>query len=131
MDDIASDALKRYMETYRYDEAKFETYELPADDIIEGDPRTEVAILHAAEDGSVLAGVSRFTEGKYRYRQTADEINFVTEGRMIITSDQDDRAIECVAGSMTRLDRGVTYTKNVVEPYEELFVMLSPTGVQM
>ena len=32
---------------------------------------------------------------------------------------------------MTRLDKGVTYTKTIVEPYEEMFVMLNDTGVKM
>lgn len=128
----AGDAIAMsYMQTYRIADAAFEPFDLPADDIVAGDPRTQVAVLHQAEDGSVLVGVSRFTEGTYRYRQTADEINYVTAGRMVITSDQDDHTIECTAGSVTRLDKGVTYTKTIVEPYEEIFVMLNDNGVHM
>jgi uncharacterized cupin superfamily protein len=127
----AEKTLLSYMQTYPTAGAKFEVFELPADDILEGDPRTEVAVHHEAADGSVLVGVSRFTEGKYRYRQTADEINYVTAGRMIIVSDQDDQQIECLPGSVTRLDKGVVYTKTILEPYEEIFVMLNDTGVQM
>ncbi len=119
------------LQTYPITEADFQPFDLPAQDIVAGDPRTEVAVLHQAADGSVLVGFSRFTEGTYRYHQTANEINYVTAGRMIITSDQDDRTIECTAGSVTRLDKGVTYTKTIVEPYEEMFVMLSDAGVEM
>ncbi|WP_406349295.1 cupin domain-containing protein [Streptomyces sp. NBC_00144] len=120
-----------YMQTYPVAEAAFEAFELPAADIVDGDPRTEVVTFHQAEDGSVLAGASRFTEGTYRYRQTADEINYVTAGHMVITSDRDDQSIECRAGSVTRLQKGIVYTKTVTEPYEEIFVMLNDTGVQM
>lgn len=127
----AADQRAKYMQTYPTSEAQFENFELPPDDIIEGNPRTEVAVHHQSQDGSVMAGVSRFSEGKFRYRQTADEINYVTAGRMIITSDRDDQEIVCTAGSVTRLDKGVVYTKTVVEPYEEIYVMLAEGGVQM
>jgi uncharacterized cupin superfamily protein len=119
------------MRTYATSDAAFETFDLPAEDIIAGDPKTEVAIHHRSGDGSVLVGVSRFSEGTYRYRQTADEINYVTKGRMIISSDRDDQTIECREASVTRLDKGVTYTKTIVEPYEEIFVMLSDGNVEM
>lgn len=131
MSDTSGGALTTYMQTFLVADAKFEVYELPADSIIAGEPKTKVATLHQTEDGSVLAGISRFTEGTYRYTQTADEINYVTTGRMIITSDQDDQKIECLPGSITRLDKGVTYTKTIVEPYEEIFVMIESSGVQM
>lgn len=131
MTNKAHAAALAYMQTYRTVDAEFVAFELPANDIIAGDPRTEVATYFEAEDGSVLVGMSRFTTGTYRYRQTADEINYVTSGRMIITSDQDDRAIECVEGSVTRLSQGVVYTKEITEPYEEMFVMLSGDGVKM
>jgi uncharacterized cupin superfamily protein len=120
-----------YMRTYATSDAEFEAFDLPAEDIIAGDPKTEVAIHHRSDDGSVLVGVSRFTEGTYRYRQTADEINYVTKGRMIITSDRDDQQIVCTEASVTRLDKGVVYTKTVVEPYEEIFVMLADSSVEM
>ncbi len=126
----AKDVLS-YMATYPTEDASFENFELPSEDIIEGDPRTEVAIHHQSADGSVLVGVSRFTTGKYRYRQTADEINYVTRGRMVITSDRDDQQIVCTGGSVTRLDKGVVYTKEITEDYEEIFVMLEGDGVQM
>jgi|SRR5215207_373456 len=122
---------KAYMETYSVADAEFEPFELPADDIVDGDPHTEVATFHQTDDESLLVGASRFTVGTYRYHQTADEINYVTAGRMTITSDRDDRTIECVAGSVTRLDKGVIYTKTIVEPYEEVFIMLNPAGAEM
>ncbi|MGJ3558605.1 hypothetical protein ACR6C2_05025 [Streptomyces sp. INA 01156] len=55
----------------------------------------------------------------------------MTADCMVITSDQDDHAIECTAGSVTRLDRSVTYTKTIVESYEEICVMLNGNGVHM
>lgn len=131
MSEVTDGIAVPHLQTYPIAEADFQPFELPAGDIVAGDPRTEVAVVHQAADGSVLVGFSRFTEGTYRYRQTANEINYVTAGRMIITSDQDDRPIECTAGSVTRLDKGVTYTKTIVEPYEEMFVMLSDVGVEM
>jgi uncharacterized cupin superfamily protein len=117
--------------TYPTSEAAFERYEIPAEDIIEGNPYSEVAGHFQSPDGSLVAGVARIGVGKYKYRQTADEINYVTKGRMLITSDGDDRTIECVAGSMTRLDKGTVYTKTVLEPYEEAYVMFNDSAVQM
>jgi uncharacterized cupin superfamily protein len=131
MSKTQDNAILSYMRTYATEDATFEAFELPAEDIIAGNPKTEVAVHHRSEDGSVLVGVSRFTEGTLRYHQTADEINYVTKGRLIITSDRDDQKIVCTAGSVTRLDKGVVYTKTIVEPYEEIFVMLSDSGVAM
>lgn len=131
MSDASESLANIYMQTFVLADANFEPFELPPDDIVDGDPQTEVVVFHQTEDGAVLAGASRFTEGTYRYRQTADEINYVTRGRMTITSDRDQQKIECVPGSVTRLDKGVTYTKTVLEPYEEVFIMLNPAGAQM
>lgn len=131
MTEATNNALTSYMQTFPTTEAKFEVFELPAENILDGDPRTVVAVFHENEDGSLVAGMSRFSEGTWRIKQDADEINYVTKGRMIITSDRDDREIVCTAGSTTRLDRGVVYTKTVVEPYEEMFVMVNSSGVQM
>lgn len=117
--------------TYATSEAAFERYEIPAEDIIEGNPFSEVAVHFQSPDGSLVAGVARIATGKYLYRQTAAEINYVTKGRMLITSDSDDRTIECVAGSVTRLDKGPIYTKTVLEPYEEVYVMFNDSAVQM
>jgi uncharacterized cupin superfamily protein len=131
MTDNTDERVLSYMRTYAMADAAFKSYDLPAEDILEGDPKAEVATHHQTPDGSVMVGVSRFSEGKYRYHQKADEINYVTRGRMIISSDQDDQVIECVAGTVTRLDKGVVYTKTIVEPYEEIWVMLGEGGVQM
>lgn len=117
--------------TYPTSEASFERFEIPAEDIIDGTPFSEVAVHHQSPDGTLLAGVARIGVGKYVYRQTADEINYVTKGRMLITVEGDDRTIECVAGSMTRLDKGAVYTKTVLEPYEEVYVMFNDSAVQM
>lgn len=126
-----TDALKPHLATYRESEAVFERFEIPAEDIIEGKPYAEVAIYHETPDGSLMVAAARIGVGTYLYRQTADEINYVTAGRMLITSDRDDTEIECVTGSVTRLDKGATYTKTVVEPYEEVSVMFSDTAVEM
>lgn len=117
--------------TYPTTGAVFEKFAIPAEDIIEGNPYSEVATHFQSPDGTLIAGVARIGTGKYRYRQTADEINYVTKGRMLITSDGDDQTIECVAGSMTRLDKGTVYTKTVLEPYEEAYVMFNDSAVQM
>ncbi len=117
--------------TYRDADAVYERFDIPAEDIIEGDPWAEVAVLYTTDDGSVLVASARIGVGKYVYRQTADEVNYVTAGRMLITSAADGTEIECVPGSVTRLDKGTTYTKTVIELYEEVSVMLSPSGVQM
>lgn len=131
MNEMIGGAFASYMQTFPTSEAKFEVYELPAENILDGDPHTVVAILHESEDGSLVAGMSRFSPGTWRIKQDADEINYVTTGRMIITSDRDDHEILCTAGSTTRLDKGVVYTKTVVEPYEEMFVMVNSGGVQV
>lgn len=117
--------------TYPTSEATFDNFDIPAEDIIEGNPYSEVAVHFQSPDGSLIAGVARIGVGKYRYRQTADEINYVTKGRMLITSDDDDRTIDCVAGSVTRLVKGSVYIKTVLEPYEEAYVMFSDSAVQM
>jgi uncharacterized cupin superfamily protein len=117
--------------TYPTTGAVFEKFEIPAEDVIDGNPYSEVAVHFQSPDGSLLAGVARIGTGKYVYRQTADEINYVTKGRMLITAEGDDRTIECLAGSMTRLDKGAVYTKTVLEPYEEAYVMFNDSAVQM
>lgn len=117
--------------TYPTSEAAFESFDIPAEDIIEGNPYSEVAVHFESPDGSLIAGVARIGVGKYVYRQTANEVNYVTKGRMLITSDTDEPTIDCVAGSVTRLDKGNVYTKTVLEPYEEVYVMFNDSAVQM
>lgn len=120
-----------FLASYRDTDAQYQRFEIPAEDIIEGTPYAEVAVFHESADGSVLVAAARIGVGKYLYRQTADEINYVTAGRMLISSDRDDTVVECVPGSVTRLNKGAIYTKTVLEPYEEVAVMFSDTGVQM
>jgi len=134
--DIVTNAVRAtggptYLATYRDSDAEYERFDIPAEDILEGSPYAEVAVYHEAADGAVLVAAARISAGKYRYRQTADEINYVTAGRMLISSDRDDTTIECVPGSVTRLDKGAVYTKTVLEPYEEISVMFSDSTVQM
>ena len=80
MSEAADKIAVPYLQTYPIAEADFQPFELPADEIVAGEPRTEVAVVHQAADGSVLVGFSRFTQGTYRYRQTANEINYVDLG---------------------------------------------------
>jgi len=117
--------------SYRAGEVEFERYEIPAEDIIEGAPYAEVASYFESPDGGTLIAAARIGEGKYRYRQTADEINYVLAGRMIIESERTGERIECGPGSVTRLNAGDTYGKTVLEAYEEVAVMTSSSGVQM
>jgi uncharacterized cupin superfamily protein len=125
MTDPVSGVVQAALQNYRIGDAVFEAYEVPAEDVVAGDPKIEVATLYEAEDGSVIVGVARLSGGTVRYSQTADEIDYVLAGHIIIEADLDDLSIEATAGTVTRLSKGVTYTKTIVEPYEELFVMFN------
>lgn len=131
MTNLANDSAPEGFATYPTEGAAFEVYEIPADDIIDGKPSSEVVVHYQSPDGSILVAVARTGVGKYTYRQTADEFNYITRGRLLITSDQEEGSIECTPGSVTRLNKGATYTKTVTQPYEEISIMLSKNGVQM
>jgi uncharacterized cupin superfamily protein len=120
-----------FTQNYPIEDAVFEALTLPSDDIVDGSPVIENATLHQSEDGRLLVGVARLSGGTIRYLQTADEIDYVTRGRLIVTSDRDERPIICTTGSVNRLTKGVVYTKEVIEPYEEVYVMFSDEGFEL
>jgi uncharacterized cupin superfamily protein len=112
------------------DGLEFERYEVEPENVVEGSPVVENATLHQSADGRVLVGVARLSGGTQRYRQTADEIDYVKSGRLLITGD-DGSEIDARPGSMNRLTKGVTYTKRVIEPYVEFYVMTSDTPFEL
>ncbi|MUL49389.1 DUF861 domain-containing protein [Mycobacterium sp. CBMA293] len=128
MTETAGDAHAIFAQNFSTDGLAFEV--LKSDDVVEGDPLIENATLHQSDDGTLLIGVARMSGGATRYEQPADEIDYVKSGKLIITSEQGDEIV-AEAGSVTYLKKGIVYTRNAVEPYEEVYVLFSEDSFEL
>jgi uncharacterized cupin superfamily protein len=117
-------------QNYATENLEFESFELASDDVVEGSPVVANATLYQSADGTLLVGVARLSGGTVRYEQSANEIDFVKSGHLVITSESGDKIV-ATAGTVNRLTKGVVYTKQVIEPYEEVYVMFSDEGFEL
>lgn len=112
------------------DEHEFVRYDLPPESIVAGEPVVDVAVFWESPDARTVVSSARFSTGTLTYTQTADEVIYVTAGRMVIVSD-DGTEVVASAGSVVTLGRGHTYRKDITEDYEEISVMCSDAPVVM
>jgi uncharacterized cupin superfamily protein len=116
--------------TFRLDRAEPQPYDVDPDTIVEGAPQQAAVVCSTAPDGTTVAGVFRATRGTFRATQAGDEWTLVLKGRVIVTAD-DGSAVECAAGDVMTLQRGATYTFEVLEDLEDYFVITNPEGVTL
>ena len=109
------------------DAAPSETYELPPDRRLDGNPRQTVWTHYADPSGRFLAGQWRSERGRWQVRYTEEEWCEMLEGVSILT-DAAGRATTLKAGDRFVVPRGFVGTWEVVEPTTKRFVIYEPGG---
>ena len=103
-----------------------ETYFLPAEKLLEGNPRQTLWMQYTDSSQQFLAGVWRSEPGKWRVAYTEEEVCHMLEGRSILIGD-DGVATVVVAGERFVVPRGFTGTWEVVETTTKHFVIYEAT----
>jgi len=105
-----------------------ETYFLPAEKRLEGNPLQTLWMQYTDASGQLFAGVWRSEPGKWRVAYTEEEVCHMLEGRSILTSD-DGVVLEVAAGESFVVPRGFTGTWEVVETTTKRFVIFEAANV--
>lgn len=104
-----------------------ETYHLPADKLVAGDPEQTVWMQYTDPSGRFMVGLWRSEPGKWRVAYTEQEYCQMLEGVSVITDDA-GRAVTVRAGDSFVVPRGFVGTWEVVERTTKRFVIDEPAG---
>jgi uncharacterized cupin superfamily protein len=99
-----------------------ETYRLPAEKLIEGDPLQTLWMQHTDTSGQFFTGLWRSEPGTWRIAYTEEEFCHVLEGRSIVT-DAEGQAFTVAAGDQFVMPRGFVGTWQVLETTTKRFVI--------
>jgi len=99
-----------------------EEYFLPAEKLIDGNPKQSVWNHYTDAAQQFHAGVWRSEIGKWKISYTEEEFCQILEGISIIT-DQDGNAVKVSAGDNLVVPRGFVGTWEVVEPTRKIYVI--------
>ena len=99
-----------------------ETYFLPPEKLLEGNPRQTAWVLYTDPTGRFSAGIWHSERGRWKIRYTEEEYCQVLEGLSIIT-DQAGTAVTVRAGEEFVIPAGFSGTWEVVEPTRKRFVI--------
>lgn len=102
-----------------------ETYRLPAEKLIRGNPLQTVWNHYTSADGKFSTGIWRSEPGKWNIRYTEEEYCLLLEGRSVIT-DAAGNAITVGAGEGIVIPRGFTGTWEVLETTRKVYVIYEP-----
>jgi uncharacterized cupin superfamily protein len=105
---------------------RVQTYHLPAEKRLHGDPQQTLWLQHRDASGQFVAGLWRSEPGTWRVAYTEDEFCLMLEGRSIVT-DADGHAVTVVAGESFVIPRGFVGTWQVLETTTKRFVSYEPT----
>jgi uncharacterized protein len=103
-------------------EAAPETYYLPADKLISGNPRQTVWMEYTDASGQFFVGTWESEAGKWSVSYTEEEYFRILEGRSVITAN-DGEAVEVCSGESMVIPRGFRGTWEVIEPTRKTFVI--------
>lgn len=114
---------------HRIDDAAVpaETYELPPDRRIAGNPPQTVWTHYADPAGRFFAGQWHSERGRWHVRYTEDEWCEILSGVSIVT-DAAGHAVTLKAGDRFVVPHGFVGTWEVVEPTTKRFVIHEPAG---
>jgi uncharacterized cupin superfamily protein len=107
----------------------FEPMELEAEQIIEGDPKWEWALVWQSEDKRIAAVAFKSTEGKFRADTPLNEFITLLDGRMSVTGP-DGEKFECGPGDFIQVEPGREYVYEVLEPITDYVVMVSDEAIE-
>jgi uncharacterized cupin superfamily protein len=118
------------LDRVRLSDLPSDIWPLPERDIVAGSPNPRFAVASRSADQTVVTGVFRLSPGIFTTIQAGDEWTLVLKGRVVVTSEDGSR-IECSPGDVMHLKDGAKTTYEVLEDYEDFFVITDPSGVDM
>ena len=102
-----------------------EEYFLPAERLLEGNPKQTVWMHYSDGAGKFMAGIWHSERGRWRILYTEEEYCQLLEGVSVIT-DQAGVAVTVRAGEEFVIPSGFVGTWEVVEPTRKRFVIYEP-----
>jgi uncharacterized cupin superfamily protein len=102
-----------------------EEYFLPAERLLEGNPKQTVWMHYTDGSGKFMAGIWHSERGRWRILYTEEEYCQVLEGVSVIT-DQAGVAVTVRAGEEFVIPSGFVGTWDVLEPTRKRFVIYEP-----
>lgn len=99
-----------------------ESYRLPPDKRLDGDPLQTVWMDYTDPSGQFMAGLWRSEPGRWRIRYTEEEVCELLAGVSIVTSEAGE-AVTLRAGDRFVVPRGFVGTWEVVETTTKTFVI--------
>lgn len=113
----------------KFDEtsAAGEEYHLPAEKLLEGNPKQTVWMHYTDVTGKFSSGVWLSEPGKWRISYTEEEFCHILEGRSVVT-ETGGRSVTVVAGERFVIPRGFVGTWEVVDRTKKQFVIYEPNA---
>lgn len=96
----------------------------PVEEVLEGDPQAEVALICEEEQGEQMlyVGMFRAQPSRFRYDYLGDECVHVLEGHVTVTADSGE-SVDLLPGTMTVFRKGTRTIWHVRETVREFFVL--------
>jgi uncharacterized cupin superfamily protein len=119
--------------------ATFEAHTVPADGLetwpvtteeLEGSEMTG-RVLWRSADGTRAMGVWHATPGVIRGRFLTDEVSYVLEGSLTVTTPHDGRSREVQAGDVMVMTAGLDVEWRIHEPMTKLWNVYSSAGLPL
>lgn len=104
------------------DGSDFEPYEIPEQDVLEGEPNARIHWIRREGTGTQAVGIYRGDPASFRYSWETDETIHVLEGTVRIELDGGD-AVELGVGDVASFTAGASGIWHILEPFCELFVL--------
>lgn len=104
-----------------------ESYHLPADKLLAGNPLQQVWNHYTSADGKFSAGLWQSEPGKWNIRYTEEEFCTVLAGVSVVTDAAGNRQ-RLEAGSSLIIPRGFSGTWEVLETTRKIYVIYEPGG---
>lgn len=113
----------------KFDEssAAGEEYHLPAEKLLEGNPKQTVWAHYTDVTGKFSAGIWLSEPGKWRISYTEEEFCHILEGRSVVT-ETGGKSVTVVAGERFVIPRGFVGTWEVVDRTKKQFVIYEPNA---
>lgn len=111
-------------------ETPLEPWPMPAEQVLEGDPRASFAVLWQSPDRKRAIGVYECTPGRFTWDFTSDETVCVVEGRATI-APAGGEPFELSAGDIVFFPTGLKTEWLVTETLRDAFSVYSPEGLDL
>ncbi|HTY92829.1 MAG TPA: cupin domain-containing protein [Steroidobacteraceae bacterium] len=102
-----------------------EEYFLPAQKLLQGNPRQTVWLQYTDPTGRFMAGIWHSEPGRWKILYTEEEYCQMLEGRSVITDDA-GHAVTVGAGEEFIIPAGFSGSWEVLEPTRKRFVIYEP-----